>query len=439
MANPPEGDSRSAHIDDPLLLGRRLREQRVKLGLTLRQLAFDGCTAPYISAIEHGRRAPSLQIINRLAERLEVSADWLARGVEANAETEIVDAELALRLGERERAEHLFVGLIGEQLPRMIRSRAYAGLGEIDFHRGETAAAIEQFESALELGGHASAELATAVDLLGRCYALRGDHETAIALFERARDAALSRGDRLAALRFTVLLANAYVDLGDLAGSASAIAASLRDADELADPLLRARVAWTQSRLHAVEGRHDLAAEFGRQALTTLRAAEDDHAVARAQQMLAYIEIERGNASEALELLDAAAPTVRRLAGAVEQAGFDLERARALLAVGRTKEAKALALEVMPVLVANAQGNSGRAFIVLGDLLAASGERETALGMFDAAVDALSGNPPYLARAFQRKAEVLEALGRRDEAFEAIKLALSTQQRAGASAKPPAA
>jgi tetratricopeptide (TPR) repeat protein len=312
--------------------------------MSLRELAFEGCSAPYISAIEHGRRAPSLQVLQRLAEKLGVSVEWLATGTVDETASQLVDAELALRLGELKTAERLYEQLSASDHNPTVCARALAGLGEVRFREGETAAAIELFEEALRLAPDQLRELASAIDLLGRCYALRGDLESAIALFGSGRERALEQSDALLAVRFAVLLANAYVDVGDLGGSADALAAALRESAELADPVVRARVEWTQSRLHAVEGRPDLAAEFGRRALATLKAADDEQAVARAQQMLAYIELERGNAADARELLESARPTMERNGSVLERAIFDLELARALVAVGEVGEAKELAL-----------------------------------------------------------------------------------------------
>lgn len=72
--------TKARHIDDPAQVGRRLREARLAARLTLRDLAFPGCSAAYISHLERGRRTPSLQVVVRLAERLGVSADQLAWG-----------------------------------------------------------------------------------------------------------------------------------------------------------------------------------------------------------------------------------------------------------------------------------------------------------------------------------------------------------------------
>jgi len=72
-----------SHVDDPVQVGRRLREARLAARLTLRDLAFPGCSAAYISHLERGRRTPSLQVIVELARRLGITTNELAWGTES--------------------------------------------------------------------------------------------------------------------------------------------------------------------------------------------------------------------------------------------------------------------------------------------------------------------------------------------------------------------
>jgi tetratricopeptide (TPR) repeat protein len=65
---------------------------------------------------------------------------------------------------------------------------------------------------------------------------------------------------------------------------------------------------------------------------------------------------------------------------------------------------------------------------VLGDIFDQTGDQEAALRMFDAAAETLADHRnPHLARAYERKAAVLEAQGRKDEALDALKLALAAR------------
>jgi tetratricopeptide (TPR) repeat protein len=365
-------------------------------------------------------------MLRALAERLGVTAEYLATGEEApNLDALLVEAELALRLDDLETAEAGFERVAraatGEQ-----RARALGGLAELASRRGDTDEALASLEEARTLLGPRFREHAPLVEALGRARALRSEFAEAVALFDGARAAASERGDRPTTLRFTVLLANAYIDLGDLRGSADALAAALRGAEELGDPLLRARVDWSQSRLHTVEGRHDLAARFAERALAQLQVAEDDLYAARAHHLLAYIEVERGEPARALAWLERGLPQIERLGDPYEVALFRLEQARAHLALGQVSVAKHYAAEAAPALTASGRGDVGRCFTVLGDVWAAGDEPEKALGMYDAAIASLEDHRnPHLARAYGQKAALLETVGRKDEALALLKRALA--------------
>jgi transcriptional regulator with XRE-family HTH domain len=89
-----------SHVDDPAAVGRRLREARVRAGLSQRQLSFPGCSAAYISRIEAGDRVPSLQLLRKLARKLDADEQYLATGVERieQMSPELVAAEVERRL-----------------------------------------------------------------------------------------------------------------------------------------------------------------------------------------------------------------------------------------------------------------------------------------------------------------------------------------------------
>src|SRR6476659_6280559 len=88
---------KSTHVDDPLEVGRRLREARERAGLSQRQLSFPGCSPAYISRIEAGDRIPSLQLLREMGRRLGVSVFNLAAATERSDEAAtLVQAELAL-------------------------------------------------------------------------------------------------------------------------------------------------------------------------------------------------------------------------------------------------------------------------------------------------------------------------------------------------------
>src|ERR1043166_6534176 len=120
----------STHVDDPAAVGRRLREARETAGLTQRDLSFDGCTAAYVSRIEAGARVPSLQILHEFAKRLGVTPEYLATGEASDdLSTDLLEAEVALRLGDEQRATELYETARDEADSPAALARAQLGLG----------------------------------------------------------------------------------------------------------------------------------------------------------------------------------------------------------------------------------------------------------------------------------------------------------------------
>ena len=89
-----------SHVDDPAAVGRRLKDARVAAGLSQRRLSFPGCSAAYISRLEAGDRVPSLQLLRKLALKLDADEQYLAIGVERIEQIapEAVEAEVTQRL-----------------------------------------------------------------------------------------------------------------------------------------------------------------------------------------------------------------------------------------------------------------------------------------------------------------------------------------------------
>lgn len=90
----------------------------------------------------------------------------------------------------------------------------------------------------------------------------------------------------------------------------------------------------------------DLAERYARQTLELLRATEDSYAVAHILETLAHICIELGRPEEALRLLAEGEPAVQASGTEADVMRYELERARALAALGETDEAMTTALDL---------------------------------------------------------------------------------------------
>jgi tetratricopeptide (TPR) repeat protein len=404
--------SLTTHIDSPKAVGQRLHEARTRAGMSQRQLSFPGCTAAYISRIEAGARVPSLQMINHLAARLGVSGQWLATGVDAAAvlPPDLVDAEVALRLGEIDEAERLFKAHLEDGDPD--RATALAGLGQIAFRRERIRDAIHLLDEALRARNRKALTDPAAVDTLGRAYAASGSLDTAIALFRDAVEEARAAKATIEELRFGVLLANALIDAGDLGAAQASLASVMRIAEGTGDPVAMARIYWSQSRLHGMRHEPELAGRYARHALDILERTENDAYVAMAYHLLAHAEAEQGNGEEALTLLARGRELFAGRMGKREDAKFATAEARALISVGRPREAARAASHALELLDSVSPGDRGLTYVALAEVFRAADDVDRARMLLGQALDLLVDYGSKLAlEAARPLADLLESEG----------------------------
>src|SRR5918999_1921561 len=170
---------KSTHVDDPHEVGRRLREARLRAGLSQRDLSFPGCSPAYISRIEAGDRIPSLQLLRAMGERLGVSEDYLATGSRSPLMSDrnpvLVDAEVALRLDDFALAGTLYEEALEQARDNFTRADALEGLGNVAFRRGEPREAIRLLQRSFELSRTAPADRPSTTEILARSHAALGE------------------------------------------------------------------------------------------------------------------------------------------------------------------------------------------------------------------------------------------------------------------------
>jgi tetratricopeptide (TPR) repeat protein len=421
---------KSTHVDSPAAVGERLKEARERAGLSQRQLSFSGCSPAYISRIESGDRIPSLQLLRELGKRLDVSEDYLATGAVDHGVrgAELAQAEVALRLDELDAAEELFQQILGSAVTDA-EAGVRLGLLGICHRRGNPREAIKFLERARGMTDRMMR--AAVAEALGRAYATVGEPESAIGVFEAALDEADAREDDIETMRFAVLLASALIDSGNLGRAEELLGRALALGDKSQDPLVRARLYWSQSRLHAERNDQDTAADYARRALEILLLTEDTYRTARGHQLLAHIELDRGNADEALVLLERGWPLLERSGNKLERAQYRLEEARALAMLERSEEAAALAMQVSGLISDAAPEDAARSYTVLGNVYEELGESSRAREVYELAAELLEPRNPnrFLIEVYSKLADLAEAEGRREDAYDYMKKAVR-QQRA---------
>jgi tetratricopeptide (TPR) repeat protein len=420
---------KSTHVDDPHAVGRRLREARARAGLSQRQLSFPGCSPAYISRIEAGDRIPSLQLLREMGRKLGVSEDYLATGKERDEEASVlIEAELALRLDEPEVAHKLYMEALDRAATPDERAQALAGLGQIAFRAGKPREAIARFEEARILSQDGLTRQPATADSLGRAYAMVDQLEPAIAIFRESLAAAEEQSDPAETVRFAVLLANALIDVDDFAAARELLERTVTLAPDSQDPIFRARVYWSHSRLHTLQGDPARAAQYARKALHLLELTEHTYYTAIAHQLLAHIEVDRNHPEDALELVEHGLALLGDSGSPIDEALFRLEKARALIQLDRPEEAASIAMEATAQLADGSPHDAGRGYMLIGDVFQELGESAKAQELYELAAEVLEPNPNrYLSEVYQKLAALLEADGQKDEALGVLKKAVAIQ------------
>ena len=418
----------ATHVDDPAKVGERLKSARLAAGLSQRQLAFAGCGPAHISRIEAGLRVPSLQVIHEFARRLGVAPEYISHGQapDDDPETPLLQAEVALRLGSAEEAASVFEALADKPGPYQVR--ALAGLGQIAYRAGRMHEAVRQLEQAVALDDRRLLRDPATVDTLARAHAATGALERSVAILDEACEQARGASATVELLRFGVLLANALIDLNQFDRAQPLLVEAIRLAEESRDPLTHARVYWAQSRFHILNGEPELAARYARRALAIFERTENDSFSAMVYHLLAYAEVEAGEAANALEHLERGRELFAATMTPVDDAKFAIEEARALLALRRLKDAAGAASRALALMEALDPGDRGRSYVVLAGVFKANGEAERALELYELALELLEEHGrPYVVDAAGQLAQLLEDLGRPLDALQILKRGLRIQ------------
>jgi tetratricopeptide (TPR) repeat protein len=152
---------------------------------------------------------------------------------------------------------------------------------------------------------------------------------------------------------------------------------------------------------------------------------------------LAHLELDRGNAQEALDLLEEGWPLLEASANGLERAQYRLEEARALARLGRSEEAAALAMQISGLIADAHPEDAARSYSVLAGVFDDLGDRGRARELYELAAELLEPRNPnrFLVDVYSHLADIAESEGRKEEAYALMKRAVG-MQKAVAEATP---
>lgn len=237
--------------------GSRLRQLRLKAGLSQSDLALGLMSPSHVSLMESGRRTPSQELLEQLAERLGVTPEYLVNGPISNAvesrRKDLLFAEMALKNGDPEFAENALKVMLNEldatdSLEFTVRVRhLYARVLERLGRRDE---ATSQLQRGIDSAASAGLPL-EAVEMtitLSNCAKESGDFLKALELITDAQESfpvELRKSATYARLLSSAIaihwVRGDYLRAQELSDEALAIF------DDQTDPAARAAILWNAS------------------------------------------------------------------------------------------------------------------------------------------------------------------------------------------------
>jgi tetratricopeptide (TPR) repeat protein len=421
------GRPRPTHIDDPRAFGARVRDARRARGLSLRDVAFPGCSPSFLSRVEAGDRVPSTSIVIRLADRLGTPVEALLghRGDNRLPEAELSAAEVAARLGDAD-AEGRLTELLERARAledRAAESRLLEGLGLIALDGRDDERAIHLLERARaahdDTGPRARPALHRA---LGRAYAGVGDVGRSIEVLRAGFDeAARAPTDSTLLALFGTYLANAYTDAGQFGEAESVLARVISHEGELA-PGNALRLEWALARTYAEDGRLGIAETYTRRILARLTESENGALLGKAHLLLAGVLVDQGRSMDAESHVDRSAQLLAGLAP-VDRVRIPLERGRIAIARGDFDEAERCAREALDLTETTEPGHAGSAYAILAKVEHHRDNLDDARFLCRQAIEALASRaaPHYVSEAYETLAEVEEDAGDLAAALAALR------------------
>jgi len=424
-------------------IGQRLRRLRTERGLSQRELAEPGVSYAYISRIEAGTRQPSVKALRKLARKLGVSAEYLETGSEISAdeqrEMRLTDAELELRLEhDPEGSLQKLRGILDEAVEvgdTVASTRARLVLGGAALDQGRPSEAVTLLEEAVAQTDVLPSARPDVYSQIGRAYAMLGQVDRAIEVFEGClAEVEANEPENVAArVRYATYLSHALGDAGELERAQSVLTDVLAESNELADIDMQIRLYWSLARVAFMRGQHSLSLDYARRALALVAATEDTVQLGRAYLMCGAILIRQGKAEEAMPQLTRAERLLGARPNPPDLAYLRTEQAKAGVLLGNGKEAARRAREALDVLGDTDPAERGAAWLALAQGLSLEGEVPAAMESFRRATEALeeAGKLPEAAEAHRAWSRALRAAGRESEALDVLERAADLAAQAG--------
>lgn len=418
-------------------LGQRLRDLRLRRGISQAQLAFPELSDSYVSLIESDKRTPGPAVIKLLARKLDCSPSYLASGVSDETVTELRMAlqygQISLQNGEVTEARDSFAKVMHHPdlsaLPNLLyearwgHARALEACGDLE-------GALAEFEN---LATTTSPEedpdrWAWLHIALCRCYRECGDFSAGVQAGEEGLRRLAETQPRWteSAVMLGVTLLAVFFERGDLVYAHQMANRLIGHAEDVGSARARAAAYWNAGIVAEYRGDVEAGLRLGERALALLGESDDTRNLARLRTECGRLML-RARPHEAERARDLILQAQRDLADSaaseIDEARCVTELAKAEVALGRPAEAVRLAQEAIGRLGTDQRFLAADALVVLAHGHIGLGEPDVAAKVLQQAAAKLEGmqSQRQAAQTWFELAELLGRTGNQKQQAEALR------------------
>jgi tetratricopeptide (TPR) repeat protein len=423
---------RQVSADDGTLakrIGGRLKEARLRAGLTQQQLAADRYTKAYVSALENGLVRPSMAALTFFAHRLDLPPSRLV-GDEEPAWNRL-EADLHLAAGRWEAAHDAYTALLDSTPEPPRRAELLSGRAEAAARLNRGAAVVADAAEAARLFAAQGRPTDAA---LARYWLANGQYEQdnldeARALLRAILDDVRSGLKVAPDFEFRLLMALSTIEAK--AGEHARALAYLQQVEGVAhtlDDRRRAIFLFDLAYSYRETGDVEAAIRYGQQSLALFRASGADMETAALQNNLALAYLAVGNVSRAAEYTVEARRRFERMSDRRWLAHVEDTAAQIALREGRP----AAALEISDRAIAHAEATENQAalsssYVTKARAHALLEQMDEAQGAYERAAELVRAGGPRarLRDVLSEWADLLARAGQHERAYALTREALA--------------
>ncbi len=405
----------------PSPLGRRIRQARQELGLSLAAVAGSDFSRAFLNQVELGRAQPSTQNLRIIARRLQRPIDYFLEepGDSAAAlELALAEAEMSLLHGEGSRAESLVTRILMRTIPIELRTRAQLTLAVALMKQGRAQDARPVLEEAIVAAQRANWHqlLVELYDRLGSVhYLLRRPH-AAGQWFDQALERYESSGVADPVLKARVLghRANLHYVAGQPIEAIAAYESAIAAAAQILDMPALAGIYEGLALSFQQTGQYARALSYAQKGLRIFETLRDVRMTGQLRLNMGDMLLQQGRVAEAERLFSDGAEHLQRIGDRELVPHLVAGMAESALEASQVARASELIEEAIDLSTRSSDPLATVAVHrVAGRIAHVAGRRDSAHRHFERALEvALTmDNPDLRARVTYDFARVLEAEG----------------------------